>query len=308
MNRAILLLILGAAMPAAAFAQQTQDCHRATELVIQAFDIGQSPASFPEQKRLLNQALAICPDHPEAHNNLASILEEERQYDQALRHYRRAVEAKPDFAVAWYGVGEVYVKTGRFPLALEAYLRACHEDADARKRIRELLDSNRYSVTEAGEILDKESLLLLFDKNRRDNIRKMISDCGFRANVVPEVTFRNLLFETGSAELQPESIPQIREIGEALKAIHQTVAPVNVRVAGHTDRQPFKGFSQAESDRMNMKLSRDRAASVARQLARMGIARDKIQTEGYGPNRPAVDGDTPEAYEKNRRVVLEVSE
>lgn len=136
----------------------------------------------------------------------------------------------------------------------------------------------------------------------------MISDCGFRANVVPEVTFRNMLFETGSAELQPESIPQLREIGEALKIIHQTAAPVNVRIAGHTDRRPFKGFSQAESDRMNMKLSRDRAASVADHLVRMGLVRDRIKTEGYGPNRPAVDGNAPAAYEKNLRVVIEVKD
>lgn len=67
----ILLLIISSS----AFAGQAEDCQEATRLVIEAYDSGQTPAQFPEQKRLLQQVLQLCPDHPEAHNNFASILE-----------------------------------------------------------------------------------------------------------------------------------------------------------------------------------------------------------------------------------------
>ena len=279
------------------------DCDRATEIVIQAFDLGNAPQVYEKQKNLLKQALSFCSGHAEAHNNLASIFENEKQYEQALFHYKAAVRSKPKFAAAWFGVGEIYSKTGRFPLALEAYLNACRQDADARNRIKVLLDQNRFRVTEAGEIMDKESLLLLFDKNRRENIIQMISDCGFRASVVPEITFRNLQFDVGSARIQDSSIPQLDEIGAALREI-----PGVIKISGHTDNQPFKGHSPEESDRLNLTLSKDRAKTVADYLVRMGLPRNLIQTHGFGSGNPLVHGDSPDDYAKNRRVVIEVSE
>jgi outer membrane protein OmpA-like peptidoglycan-associated protein len=284
-------------------ASAADDCARATEMVIQAFDLGHTAQVAEQQKALLNQALAICPNHAEAHNNLAVILETERQYDNALSHYHAAVRANPGFAAAWFGLGEVYSKTGRFPLALEAWLNACHEDADARNRIIHLLDKNRFRVSEAGEIMDKESLLLLFDKNRREKIIKKIADCGFRASVVPEITFRNLQFDVGSARIQESSVPQLNEIAAALLEI-----PGSVKISGHTDKQPFKGHSREDSIQLNQGLSRDRAKTVADYLVRMGISPNRIQTQGFGSDKPLADGDSPEDYAKNRRVVIEVTE
>ncbi|MDM8516028.1 OmpA family protein [Desulfobacterales bacterium HSG16] len=295
----ILLMCLTIPLPAL-----SEDCTESTQLVIQAFDLGHSPSNFPAQKQLIEKALKLCPNNAEAHNNLASILEKEKDYGQALHHYQQAVRAKSDFAVAWFGIGEVYTKTHQFLLALEAYLKACKADTEARKRIEELLKTNRYRISEAGELMNKESLLLLFDKNRRNNISRMLYDCGFRANVKPEVIFRNLLFDTGLYQIRPESIPQIQEIGAAL----QVIGSVSIKIIGHTDRQPFKGYSQSESDHMNLKLSRDRAASVADYLIRMGISQKQIHTKGLGPNNPEMNADTPEAYAKNRRVVIEVTE
>jgi outer membrane protein OmpA-like peptidoglycan-associated protein len=304
MMKSVCILFLIVIFPLAGYSQESEDCRQATQLVIQAFDLGNSPSNFPEQKQLITKALELCPDHAEAHNNLGSVFEEEENYELALSHYKHAVAAKPDFAAAWFGIGEVYYKTGRFPLSLEAYLRACHSDKDARRRIEELLRENRYRVSEAGEILDKESLLLLFDKNRREKIRNMISECGFstKAVVEPEIIFRNILFDVGTANLKHEAHAQIREIGAAL----QELGSKSVRISGHTDRQPFKGYSREDSDRMNMRLSEERAAAVAEELKKMGIS--GIQTKGYGPTIPIDRRDTQDAYTKNRRVVIEVTE
>jgi outer membrane protein OmpA-like peptidoglycan-associated protein len=290
---------------------QAEDCVKATELVIQAFDAGRAGASWSEQKQLLQQALQLCPQHPEAHNNLATIFEQEQDYDQALAYYQEAVRIKPDFAEAWFGIGEVYYKTGKFALSLEAYLNAC-KDQDARQKIEDLLVSGQYRTSEAGEILDAQSLRLVFDPQRRAEINQKLRTCGFdiirrgnsdfRAYVEPEVIFRNILFDVGKASLTPESIPQLEEIGQALLELSST----NIVISGHTDKQPFKGCSQEESDRKNMQLSQDRAATVAEYIVKLGVPLSHIETHGYGPTQPLIDSDTEEAYQQNRRVVIEV--
>ncbi len=271
--------------------------------MIQAFDLGHAPQVYEKQKTMLKQALLICSGHAEAHNNPACVFEAEKQYDQALFHYKAAVRAKPEFAAAWFGAGEIFSKSAGFPPALKAYLNACHQDADARKRILNLLKENPFRVSEAGEIMDRESLLLLFDKKRREKIFKMISDCGFRASVVPEITFRNLQFDVGSARIKDSSIPQIKEIGAALQEIRG-----NIKISGHTDKQPFKGRSPEKSHQLNMALSKDRTNTVADHLLRMGISRNRIQTEGFGSDAPVAHGDSPDDYAKNRRVVIEMKD
>ncbi len=307
----ISILLLSVTFVSLACLAQAEDCAKATELVIQAYDAGQAGASFSEQKAVLQEALQLCRQHPEAHNNLASILEEEQDYEQALTHYQEAARSKPDFAEAWFGVGEVYYKTGKLALALEAYLNACR-DQDAGRRIEDLLANNRYRSAEAGEVLDQESLALLFDQKRRDEVNQKLQDCGFdiitrgdvsyRAYVEPVLIFRNIRFDLGQASLKPESIPQLEEIGAAL--LRQ--ARGNMIISGHTDKQPFKGRSKEESVELNMQLSKDRAATVAEYLAGLGVPRSRIETYGYGPKQPLVEGDSEETYAQNRRVEIEV--
>jgi len=64
---------------------------------------------------------------------LASLLEDEGNYSQAIVHYKKAIELRPNFSQAWYGLGETYYKQERFPLSLEAHLHACQTDKDSKK-------------------------------------------------------------------------------------------------------------------------------------------------------------------------------
>jgi peptidoglycan-associated lipoprotein len=52
----------------------------------------------------------------------------------------------------------------------------------------------------------------------------------------------------------------------------------------------------------NLHLSYRRAASVRKYLVDLGVAPAKVDTVGYGENRPAVEGHTEEAWAANRRV------
>ncbi len=87
----------------------------------------------------------------------------------------------------------------------------------------------------------------------------------------------------------------------------QAFGAVQVIVNGHTDKTSFAGVSDpAENLRLNMQLSKDRARTVTEEFIRLGVPRHRMVSNGYGPQRPLVDADTPEAYAQNRRVEIEV--
>jgi len=156
--------------------------------------------------------------------------------------------------------------------------------------------NNRYAITEKGQILNKESLL--YDKQRRETINRMISDCGFKDRM--QGIFRNLTFHTGSATLTAKQ--QIKNLAAAFK---QTM-PSTIKLHGHTDIQAFKDVtSPVENARLNLKVSQQRAEAVSRELVARCISKKRIQTQGYGSKKPLDKGNSETAYAKNRRVEIE---
>lgn len=91
-----------------------QDCHRASLLTNQALDLPNERQYYPQQKWILNQAIQLCPNHPEAHNNLGYIFQEEQNYTQAIEHYQQAIQAQPNYSNAWYSLGEVSLRKSVF--------------------------------------------------------------------------------------------------------------------------------------------------------------------------------------------------
>ena len=75
-----------------------------------------------------------------------------------------------------------------------------------------------------------------------------------------------------------------------------------IRIAGHTDA--------TGSDNLNLNLSAQRAASVARFLTDVGrIPANTISAQGFGSQRPVATNATPEGRAQNRRIeVLIVNE
>lgn len=291
---------------------QAADCQKADELVREAYNLGDQPENYAQQRRLFDKALTLCPDHPQAHNNLGWIAEQQGRFDDALRHYQRSVQANPQGANAQAGLGRMYERQRQFPLALEAYLHACEQKPEVRERIAHLLEKNRYQVAADNTILNKESLLLLFDRARREELNRLLEQCRFRSgddfgdrgvDVEAAVDFPNMLFDLGKATLKTESLRQIQAIGAALTAF----SDVRVIVNGHTDMTPFAGVTDPEENlRLNLRLSEERADVVAGELAELGVPRYIIESRGFGPTRPAIQADTEEARAANRRVEIVV--
>ncbi len=105
----------------------------------------------------------------------------------------------------------------------------------------------------------------------------------------------NTYFETNKAELKKTSIPSLDSLATILKQ-HPEVA---IRIEGHTDNV---GTSE-----LNLKLSKERAATVREFLISKGIDPGRISSEGYGDTRPIRENNTEEGKAKNRRVEIHTS-
>jgi outer membrane protein OmpA-like peptidoglycan-associated protein len=107
--------------------------------------------------------------------------------------------------------------------------------------------------------------------------------------------FDRLLFDTGSATLQPQSAEQLNNIAAILKAY----PAVHLTIGGYTDN--------TGNAAQNIKLSQDRADSVVNQLEQMSIAPDRLVAKGYGEDHPVGDNATAEGRALNRRISMLVT-
>ncbi|MBU2906679.1 OmpA family protein [Arenibacter algicola] len=115
--------------------------------------------------------------------------------------------------------------------------------------------------------------------------RKLISE--------GEVSTNGILFDSGSANIQPQSMGIIRQISQVL----QEENAMNLMIVGHTDAD---GSGDA-----NLSLSQKRAAAVKNALVNVyGIADNRLQTQGKGESEPIGDNSTPDGKAQNRRVVF----
>lgn len=73
---------------------------------------------------------------------------------------------------------------------------------------------------------------------------------------------------------------------------------MRIRITGHADAQG--------SDEYNLALGLRRAAEAKRYLAALGIEESRVEIVTMGEERPAVQGNTEEAYALNRRAEFEV--
>ena len=114
-----------------------------------------------------------------------------------------------------------------------------------------------------------------------------------------------VFFDTGQAVLKPEGRAEIDKIAAAIveldKQIPQEIAWV-LRVDGHTDVRPLSG------SRTNWDLSASRAIAVVQYMVSRGIPPQRLVAAGFGEFQPIDSGTTEEAYARNRRIELKLTE
>jgi chemotaxis protein MotB len=114
-----------------------------------------------------------------------------------------------------------------------------------------------------------------------------------------------LFFDVGQAVLKPEGRVELDKIAGALLDIERQI-PGDIawvmRVDGHTDIRPIAG------GRTNWDLSAARAIAVVQYLISRGVSPQRLVAAGFGEFQP-IDADrTEEAYARNRRIELKLTE
>ncbi|MFZ0212298.1 MAG: OmpA family protein [Candidatus Acidiferrales bacterium] len=105
-------------------------------------------------------------------------------------------------------------------------------------------------------------------------------------------TIYGIHFDTGSSKLRADSLPAL----QAVLGLINGRPGSNWIIAGHTDNQG--------SDRLNIPLSKARAASVVSWLTAHGVAANRLEPQGFGATRPVADNATANGRFLNRRVEI----
>lgn len=118
-----------------------------------------------------------------------------------------------------------------------------------------------------------------------DKLKAELDDTG-------KVILQGIYFDTDKATLKPESNRAITAAATLLRHYDD----LELEIQGHTDSQG--------DDTHNMDLSTRRARAVVDALVGAGIARERLQSRGFGESTPVADNDTDEGRALNRRVEM----
>ncbi|MBT6439736.1 MAG: OmpA family protein, partial [Flavobacteriales bacterium] len=109
-----------------------------------------------------------------------------------------------------------------------------------------------------------------------------------------KIALRNVFFATGSSTVTDESYPELDRLVKLLNDVPR----LKIEISGHTDNQG--------SDKLNTKLSQERAEAVMTYVANKGISGGRMTAKGYGPSQPVANNNTSTGRQENRRTELEI--
>ncbi|MDQ6610099.1 MAG: OmpA family protein [Bacteroidota bacterium] len=99
-------------------------------------------------------------------------------------------------------------------------------------------------------------------------------------------------FETGKADIKPESQKTIEQISAMMKEN----AALKVSIEGHTDNTGTAANNKILSDA--------RSKAVMKAVIAAGIDASRLSAKGWGQEKPVADNNTEEGRAKNRRVEI----
>ena len=184
------------------------------------------------------------------------------------------------------------------------------------------------AALDASELRDKESQAQIADLGKRLNaalaqkvqeLAKYRSEFFGRLREIlgnrPDIEIvgdrfviqSEILFSSGSADLNPSGVEQLRKITDAVREIAGQI-PNDIswviRIDGHTDINPIK-TAQYPS---NWYLSSARAIAVVNFMIKEGVAPNHLVAAGFGEFQPLDTGKGADALKRNRRIEFKLTE
>jgi chemotaxis protein MotB len=116
----------------------------------------------------------------------------------------------------------------------------------------------------------------------------------------------DILFESGSADLGPDAQARLATLATTVREVAAEI-PSSIdwvlRIDGHTDKRPIH-TAQFPS---NWELSGARALAIVKYLVVQGIPAHRLSANGFGEFQPLDSADTPQAYARNRRIEIQLT-
>ena len=191
---------------------------------------------------------------------------------------------------------------------------------DQLSRIAAALDVSEAKVKEQqGQIVELGKRLNLALVNKVEELARYRSEFFGRLHEIlgdrPDIRIvgdrfvfqSEVLFAPGSAELSDDAKNQLSPVIATLKEVSTKIpSDINwmLRVDGHTDRRPISN-PQFPS---NWELSTARAISVVRFAIDEGIPAARLSAAGFAEKQPIDPRNVEDAYRRNRRIELKLTE
>jgi chemotaxis protein MotB len=188
--------------------------------------------------------------------------------------------------------------------ALESALDASEKkDKEAQSRIADL--GQRLNVALAQRVQE-------LSRYRSDFFGRLRTILGNRPDiriVGDRFVFQSeVFFDTGKATLdKPEGRAELDGLASALLELEKKIPgeiPWVLRVDGHTDVRPI----YSPQFKNNWELSVGRAISVVQYLISKGVSPQRLVAAGFGEFQPIDADKTEEAFSRNRRIELKLTE
>lgn len=145
--------------------------------------------------------------------------------------------------------------------------------------------------------LDRDGVLAPDDKcPEQQEVKNGFEDQDGCPDVLPEKikkfsgVIAGIEFDLGKATIRPASNGILNEAAGVL----QQYPALRVSVSGHTDNVGDR--------KHNLELSEQRADAVKQYLVSQGIAANRVETRGAGPDEPVADNKQAAGRQKNRRI------
>lgn len=211
------------------------------------------------------------------------------------------------------------MKTLRLKAALAALagatllLAGCNEPAlrEQINALQEQLDDCRAERTrievELDDCLDDgdelRSRVLALKQQLEDCLSRQSDDLPPDWQGTKELAWINvgsdILFAAGRDELQASGQEKVAQVARDIAA---NFPEHEVWVIGHTDSDPIEASADRFKD--NLDLSVNRACTVFRALAKVGVSPKRMIAAGQGEYRPVASNASDEGKAKNRRVQI----
>jgi chemotaxis protein MotB len=274
-----------------------------------------------KRKSRLETDLANCGDTltltKAERDRLAAQLDQLNKEAEALRsdtaakgkEFRKVSKEYEDLSNTFEGLLKKHAKLENFSAAESDRLTK-----DLLARDKQLKESQRKNDSLAANLKQREERVkelekVLADKEKAVNdLKQKVSNAllSFKDKDL-SIQIKNgkvyvslaeqLLFKSGSTEVDPVGVEALKKLATALKDSKD----VSVMVEGHTDDVPLKPSNGMKD---NWDLSVLRATSITRILIQGGVAPVNILPSGRGEFMPVVEGKNTDARKQNRRTEI----